>query len=51
MVPAKLQWHLQAVHVHCKDKLITFSKRKCDEMKHSEINLTSVIKDENGNVY
>jgi hypothetical protein len=30
-----------------KDKPIEFNKRNCDELKHSETSLTSVIKGEN----
>jgi hypothetical protein len=32
---AKLQRHLHTKHIHCKDKLLTFLKCKCGEMKHS----------------
>jgi hypothetical protein len=37
-------------HVDCKDKPITFLKCKCDQLKYSQTNLTSLIKGENGNV-
>jgi hypothetical protein len=37
-------------HVDCKQKPLTFFKHKCDELKHSQSNLISVMKSENGNV-
>jgi hypothetical protein len=49
MVPTELQQHLHTKH-DCKDKPITFFKSKCDKLKHSQTNLTPVIKGENGNV-
>jgi hypothetical protein len=40
-VPAKLQLHLHTKHVSC---------RMCDELQHSETDLTSAIRGENENV-
>jgi hypothetical protein len=49
LVPTKLQQqHMK--HVDCKDKLITFFKHKCNEMKHSQTDLMSVTKHGNGNM-
>jgi hypothetical protein len=47
MVTATLQRHLHTKRVDRKDKPIELCKRKCDELKHSKTNLTSVIKGEN----
>jgi hypothetical protein len=46
----KITTAFHAKHVGCKNKPIAFLKCKCEEMKHSETNLASVIKGENGNV-
>jgi hypothetical protein len=50
MVLAKLLRHLHTEHVDCKDRPIALFKLKCEELKHSQTNLTSVIEGENGNV-
>jgi hypothetical protein len=50
LVPAELQRHVYKRHIYCKDKLIAFLKRKCDGLKSSENDLTTVIKNENINV-
>jgi hypothetical protein len=50
MVTATLQRHLHTKRVDRKDKPIELCKRKCDELKQSKTNLTSVIKGEHGNV-
>jgi hypothetical protein len=50
MVPVKLKWYLYTKHVDCRHKPIAFLKSKCDELKHTETNLTSVIEAENENV-
>lgn len=42
--------HLHTKHDDCKDRPITVFKCKCDELKHSQTNLTSVVKGEQGNV-
>jgi hypothetical protein len=43
LVPAIIQQHLHKKHVDCKDKLMM-----CFKCKHSQNNLTSAIKGENG---
>jgi hypothetical protein len=50
MVPLKLQQYLHTKHNDRKDKSTALFKCKCDAVKHSQANLTSVIKGENGNV-
>jgi hypothetical protein len=51
MVTAKLQWYLHIKHGDCKARPLTFFKQKCDELKYSQTNLTSVTNGENGNVW
>jgi hypothetical protein len=41
---------IQSTLADCKDKTTASFKRKCDEMKRSQTNLTSVIAGENENV-
>jgi hypothetical protein len=43
VVPTKLQQHLLTELVDCRHTCRVF-KRKCDDLKHSQTNLTSVIK-------
>jgi hypothetical protein len=49
MVPENLQWHLYIKHANCKGKPVKTFEHKCDGVKHSHIDLISVIKGKNGN--
>jgi hypothetical protein len=50
MFPVKLQEHLYRKHSDCKYIPLHFLRGNCEELKQSNSDLTSVIRDESGNV-
>lgn len=51
MVPAKLQRQSHTKHADACTELLDFFRRKCEELKQSKRNLTSVIRGESLNAH